>query len=104
MRDGNAQPRIVLGAGEEGVLELLEGSPVAAHLLQRLHLPVEDGHDRLDVQQLACHPAGLADSPALGEKLERVESEDQVVLGAVAVDQLADLLVRRARLEPSLDG
>ena len=56
------------------------------------------------MQQLSCHPAGLADSPALGEKLERVEGEDQVVLGAVAVDQLADLLVRRTGLEPSLNG
>ena len=104
MRDPDPQPRAVAGLTGELADELLHRLLVAAHALHGDDLAVLDGEDRLDLQQLTGHRAGAPDPAALGEKLERVDGEEEAVLLLVAVDQLVELVVGRPRLEPPLHG
>ena len=50
-----------------------------------------------------ANAARAADAAAAREVLERVDGEEQPALAAVALDELVDLLVGRAALEPALD-
>src|SRR5207237_2922445 len=75
---------------------------VTAHPFEGDHLAL-DRQDRLDVQQRAGPGARASDPPATPEEFERVDREDQVRVTLVALEQLADLLVRGATFEPALD-
>src|SRR6266536_4289173 len=101
--DADVQARRLPRAVRERARELLHRLLVSAHALDRQHRAVLDREDRLDVEQVAGKRRGLADAAALLEELERVDGEDQPGVALEALDELVDLLVARAALEPPLD-
>ena len=103
VRDADVQVRRVARALRERARELLHRLLVAANALDRQHLAVLDREDRLDVEQVAGERGGLADAPALLQELERVDREDQTRIALEALDELVDLVVGRAALEPPLN-
>src|SRR5581483_5601817 len=103
VRDPDAERGPVGQALLERADELLERLLVAAHPLDRNDLVVLDREDRLHVQELPRPGARPADPAAAREELERLDREDDPRLAPVACDELVDLLVGRASLEPPLD-
>ena len=81
------QRRSILRVLLERLPELGERLLVPAHALDRDDLAVLDREDRLDRQQLARPGLRTADTPAAGEKLERLDGEDEAGLPLERLDQ-----------------
>ena len=82
--------------------ELGERFRVATDALDGDHLPVANREDRLHIQQVPRERGRAADAAPACEVLERVDREEEVVIVLVMRDELIDLLVGGAALEPPL--